>query len=64
MKFIRRRSKLLGVMAILLTVGGIAIAAARPRAVTIPVLGAQWQCSRTLLVLTSRSRSPSHASRA
>jgi hypothetical protein len=58
MEFIRRRSKLLGVMALLLTVGGIAIAAGRPRAVTIPVLGAEWQCSRTLLVLTSCSRSP------
>ena len=64
MEFIRRKSKTLGVMALLLILGGSAIAAARPHAVTNPVLGAEWQCSRTLFVLISCSHSPSHVSRA
>jgi hypothetical protein len=63
MEFIWRGWKMLVVMALLLTVGSIAMAAARPHAVTIPVLGAEWQCSRTLFVLTSCSHSPPHASR-
>jgi hypothetical protein len=56
MKFI------LGVMAIVLTVAG-GVAAVRPRAVTNSVLGAEWQCSHTLFVM-SCSRPTSHASRA
>jgi hypothetical protein len=56
MKFI------LGVMALVLTVAG-GVAALRPHAVTNPVLGAEWQCSHTLFVLTC-SHPTSHASRA
>jgi len=52
MEFILRRSKMLGVIALLLTAAGIAIAAARPHAVTNSGLGAEWQCSRALFVLS------------
>ena len=56
MKFI------LGVVAVVLTVAG-GVEAVRPRAVTNPVLGAEWQCSHTLFVVTC-SRPTPHASRA
>ena len=56
MKFI------LGVVAVVLTVAG-GIEAVRPRAVTNPVLGAEWQCSHTLFVMTC-SHPKSHPSRA
>ena len=52
MEFSWRRSRTLGVIALLLTITIAAIAAARPHAVTNPGLGAEWQCSRTLFVLT------------
>ena len=52
MDFIWQMSRTLGVIALLLTVAGTAIAVARPNAVTNPGLGAEWQCSRTLFVLT------------
>jgi hypothetical protein len=45
MKFI------LGVIALVLTAAG-GVAAVRPHPVTNPVLGAEWQCSHTLFVLT------------
>ena len=61
MEFIWRRSKMFIVMALLLTVVGVALAAVRPRPVAIPVLGTEWQCSRTLFVFTSCFHSSSHA---
>jgi hypothetical protein len=51
MEFIWRRWRMLGVVALLLTVAGSAIAA-RPHTVASSGLGAEWQCSRTLFVLT------------
>jgi hypothetical protein len=52
MDFIRRRSRTLGVMALVLTVAGISIAVARPRSFISPDLGAEWRCSRSLFVVT------------
>jgi len=52
MQFNWRGWRTLGVIALLLTVAGT-VAAARPHAVTAHSgLGAEWQCSRTLFVLT------------
>ena len=52
MDFIWRRSRTLGAMALVLTIAGISIAVARPHSFINPDLGAEWQCSRTLFVLT------------
>ena len=52
MDFIWRRSRTLGAMALVLTVAGISIAVARPHSFINPDLGAEWQCSRSLFVLT------------
>ena len=52
MDFIWRRSRTLGVMALVLTVAGISIAVARPHSFINPDLGAEWQCSRSLFVVT------------
>jgi hypothetical protein len=52
MEFIWRRSRTLGVIILLLTAAGIAMAVARPHAFINPGLGAEWQCSRTLFVVT------------
>jgi hypothetical protein len=57
MEFIWRRSRTLGLIALLLTVAGTAIAVARPHSVTNPGLSSEWQCSRTLFVVTC-SHSP------
>jgi hypothetical protein len=50
--FIWRSSGTLGVMAVVLTVACISIAVARPHSFINPDLGAEWQCSRTLFVVT------------
>jgi hypothetical protein len=52
MDFIWRKSRTLCVIALLLIGAGTAIAVARPHAVTDPSLGAEWQCSRILFVVT------------
>ena len=52
MDFIWRRSRTLGAMALVLTIAGISIAVARPHSFINPDLGAEWQCSRSLFVLT------------
>jgi hypothetical protein len=49
--FMWRRSRTLGVMALVLMVAGTAIAIARPHAFVNPGLGAEWECSRTLFVV-------------
>jgi hypothetical protein len=52
MDFIWRKLRTLGVMALLLITAGMAIAIARPHALIDPGLGAEWQCSRTLFIIT------------
>ena len=52
MEFVWRRSRTFGVITLLLTAAGIAMAVARPHAFINPSLGAEWQCSRTLFVVT------------
>ena len=52
MDFIWRKLRTLGVMALLLITAGIAIAIARPHALIDRGLGAEWQCSRTLFIIT------------
>jgi hypothetical protein len=52
MDFIWRRSRTLGAMALVLMIAGISIAIARPHSFVNPDLGAEWQCSRSLFVLT------------
>ena len=52
MEFIRRRSRILGIVAILVASAGTAIAIASPRQVADHSLGTGWQCSRTLFAVT------------
>jgi hypothetical protein len=52
MEFIRRKWNTIGVIAILLTGVGAAVSVARPHAVADGGLGAEWQCSRTLFIVT------------
>jgi hypothetical protein len=52
MDFIWRRSRMLGAIALILTVAGISMVVARPHSFTNPNLGAEWQCNRSLFVLT------------
>ena len=52
MDFIWRRLRTFGVMVLLFIATGTAIAVAHPNAFFNPGLGAEWQCSRTLIVVT------------
>ena len=52
MDFIWRRLRTFGVMVLLFIATGTAIAVAHPHAFFNPGLGAEWQCSRTLIVVT------------
>jgi hypothetical protein len=52
MEFIWRRSRILGVIILLLTAAGAAIATTRLHSFVNPSLGVEWQCSRTLFVVS------------
>ena len=52
MEFVWQRARALAAIALLLTGAGTVIAVARPHAVTDAGLGAEWQCSRTLFVVS------------
>jgi hypothetical protein len=54
MEFIWQRSSI--AIAIVIVLGACAIAVARPRSISEPVLGTEWQCSRTAFVVTCSHR--------
>jgi hypothetical protein len=51
MHFIWQRSRMLAITAVFL-VGAGAATAGRSHAISDPILGAEWQCSRTAFVVT------------
>ena len=51
MKVIWQRSRMISI-AIVILLGAAAITVARPHAISEPILGANWQCSRTAFVVT------------
>ncbi len=44
--------KLTMISALVLVIAGTALSVGRPQSVSEPRLGAEWQCSRTALVIT------------
>lgn len=53
MKFNWKPSRMLALTAVLLVAAGTTMAIGTPRGVFEPMLGPDWQCSRTLLVVTA-----------
>jgi hypothetical protein len=58
MKFIWQRSRTLAIAAVAMAAAGAAVAVGRPHAVSEPLLGPEWQCSRTAFLVTTCSRNP------
>jgi hypothetical protein len=52
-KFVRQRSRILAIAAVALVAAGVAIAVGHPQEVPEPILGNEWQCSRTVLLVTT-----------
>jgi hypothetical protein len=52
MEFIWQRSRMIAIAVVFLLGAGAAIAVARPHATSEPMLGAEWQCSRAVFVVT------------
>ncbi|GMO10817.1 hypothetical protein CO683_41225 [Bradyrhizobium ottawaense] len=50
-------TRMLALAAVLLVAAGTTIAIGTPRALFEPMLGADWQCNRTALVVTTCSHS-------
>jgi hypothetical protein len=57
MRFIWQRSRTLAIAAVAMVAAGAAIAVGRPHAVSEPLLGPEWQCSRTAFLVTTCSLS-------
>jgi hypothetical protein len=55
MGFIWQRSRMIAI-AVVIVLGAGAIAFARPHAISEPVLGTEWQCSRAAFVVTCDHR--------
>ena len=60
MTFIGQRSRTLAIVAVVTVAAGAAIVVGRPRVVSEPLLGTEWQCVRTAFVLTTCSPSAVH----
>ena len=56
MKFIWRRRRTLAIAAVAMAAGA-ALFAGRPHVVYEPLLGAEWQCTRTAFLVTTCSHS-------
>ena len=52
MRFIWQRSRTLVIAAVAMVAAGAAVAVGRPHAVSEPLLGPEWQCSRTAFLVT------------
>ena len=52
-KFVRQGSRILAIAAVALVAAGVAIAVGHPQEVAEPILGNEWQCSRTVLLVTT-----------
>jgi hypothetical protein len=52
MEFSWQRLRMIAVTGLVLIGCGSTIAVGRPHAVSDPILGADWQCSRTVFVVT------------
>lgn len=52
MRFIWQRSRTLAIAAVAMVAVGAAVAVGRPHAVSEPLLGTEWQCSRTAFLVT------------
>ena len=52
MEFSWQRLRIIAVTGVVLIGCGSAIAVGRPHAVSDPILGADWQCSRTVFAVT------------
>ena len=57
MKFIWQKSRTLAIAAVAMVVAGAAVAVGRPHVVSEPLLGMEWQCSRTAFLVTTCSQS-------
>jgi hypothetical protein len=57
LKFVWQRSRTLAILGIALVAAGAAVEAGRPYEVSEPLLGTQWQCSRTAFFVTTCAQS-------
>jgi hypothetical protein len=57
MKFIWQRPRTLAIAAVVMVAAGAAAAVGGPRLVSEPLLGTEWQCSRTVFLVTTCSQS-------
>jgi len=57
MKFIWQRSRTLAIAAFAIVAAGAVVAVGRPHVVSEPLLGTEWQCSRTAFLVTTCSQS-------
>jgi hypothetical protein len=57
MRFIWQRSRTLVIAAVAMVAAGAAVAVGRPHTVSEPLLGPEWQCSRTAFLVTTCSLS-------
>jgi hypothetical protein len=52
-KFVWQRSRTLAIAGVALVAAGAAVAVGRPHLVSEPLLGKEWQCSRTVFFVTT-----------
>jgi hypothetical protein len=57
MKFFWQRSRTLAIAGVALVAAGAAVAVGRPHVVSEPLLGTEWQCSRTAFLVTTCAQS-------
>ena len=64
MKFIWQRPGTLALAVVAMVAAGAAVAVGRPQVVSQPLLGAEWQCSRTAFLVTICTQPNERISRA
>jgi hypothetical protein len=57
LKFVWQMSKTLAIAGVALVAVSAAVAAGRPHMVSEPLLGTEWQCSRTAFLVTTCAQS-------
>jgi hypothetical protein len=57
LKFVWQRSRTLAIVGVALVAVSAAVAVDRPHVVSEPLLGTEWQCSRTALLVTTCAQS-------
>jgi hypothetical protein len=63
MKFIWQRPRTLAIATVAIVAAGAAVVVGRPHVVSEPLLGTEWQCSRTAFLVTTCSQSTERMSK-